>query len=667
MRGSESGSDVNDHSDDAPARSPAHGNRNDDRGQEAGRRRDRTELSSQGVGLEERPHSPASSGASSYDVLQRSTEGLSPLGPNSAHGGSGGGRSSGGASPFGYTPHSPRSPDSFSEAGSPSFSSPPLSRSVASAEFPVGPGSTGSGEGDGVVSLSSSMSADATTGSSGSNPSRPDRSETRDEQDDVVDIIKSARLVTLHLDKIDGGIWPCLVTGPAPLSTPAATLGSDTTRPFTSVSSHSSLRAALSEALGTSSEEALHSGLSRESNSTDTTDDDDDDELATSPSIGPDSSTITVDTIGSDDSTTVLASRSSAQQRTSAGRRADLEAEEAAKFNMDPTSLALMGLRHARSSASTPPAASSATTLSAVGRGPRQDMVSFEYFARAWRAAEVPLATKILVDHYLPLMRSDTPAVGPQSVETLHPRNGADSFSSTPFYRKRFVAALGGPSALARLYVSYARLQLPSFDETRSPLSFPSGVLTNPFGGNTPAEAGSGIPGLATTLGSQPQSTLPPSRAFQLVQAGPLVFLDEARRLDGAVFITEREWSEASEIAEVAALEYAAEQEADAFDEAAFDERSETSEKAGSSLWMGANVGGGAGKRKKVRDSRRTGAARSRNHHQHHHQHHHKHNDPGVVFTVFSSAALLSVLVAGGVAAAGFWKRASAATGASGH
>ncbi len=48
-------------------------------------------------------------------------------------------------------------------------------------------------------------------------------------------------------------------------------------------------------------------------------------------------------------------------------------------------------------------------------------------------------------------------------------------------HRQRLVASLGGPKALSRLYVSYARLHLPSLASHRSPLAFPYGQLHEPL------------------------------------------------------------------------------------------------------------------------------------------------------------------------------------------
>ncbi|KIS71118.1 uncharacterized protein UMAG_11853 [Mycosarcoma maydis] len=374
------------------------------------------------------------------------------------------------------------------------------------------------------------------------------------------------RLVTVHLDKIDAGIWPLLVVGPAPLQSGALSarsfrlLQADLPRNGYVTESfiqdrilhrrgirqerqqrntaQLQLNQALEEALSafeggdrvlaairsssdTSSFLADSRAHSEEKARTSMDSDDD---------YGPNTSTLSINTIGSDESATVLGSRVASLSGTSMGlyhahdtaantRRNEAVREEdddevldawkelevQARYNMDPTTLSLIGLQFANSYTAQR-ASSLASQLARSSSSGIPD--AFEYFARAWRAADVSLATERLVQDFLPLLPSSPHAAGSQDQSTQQARF-TDSLDPTlastvvalpptteviadPLrevlhshtymsHRQRLVASLGGSKALARLYVSYAKLHLPSLASHRSPLAFPYGQLTSPF------------------------------------------------------------------------------------------------------------------------------------------------------------------------------------------
>lgn len=377
------------------------------------------------------------------------------------------------------------------------------------------------------------------------------------------------RLVSLHLDKIETGIWPLLVVGPAPLQTEAlptrlnrllaselpnnasinATFVNERIhrrRGFRQEEQQRSaaqlqLNQALEEALSAFEEgdrvlAAIRRGIdpvnpqddSRsylEEGSRTSTDSDED--------HGPNTSTLSINTVGSDESATVLGSRIASLSGTSAGlhhahasafptRQADAEREDEdevleawkeletlARYNMDPTTLSLIGLQFANSY-STQRISNLASQLGRAATSAIPD--AFEYFARAWRAADVSLATERLVQDFLPLLPSTATSNGAgdldqgplhaRLLEVMDPSLVRSAFSlpgtsnliasslrerlhshSYMSHRQRLVASLGGPKALARLYVSYGRLHLPSLESNRSPLAFPYGQLTSPFVG----------------------------------------------------------------------------------------------------------------------------------------------------------------------------------------
>lgn len=365
------------------------------------------------------------------------------------------------------------------------------------------------------------------------------------------------RLVTIHLDKIDTGIWPILAHGPAPLQRDALpvrltrVLGSDLPRNgFITENfirnrilhrrsvrqdqqqrdvAQLQLNEALEEALsafegGDRVLAAIRSGANPthfEEGSRSSLDSDED--------FGPNTSTLSINTIGSDESATVLGSRvvslsgtsatlQRAQTSTTTARQTDAQREEEddvldawkelevlARYNMDPTTLSLIGLQFVNGYSAQRASSLASQLIKASSTGIPD---AFEYFARAWRTADVSLATERLVQDFLPLLPSTShgathqdqsalqarlaevldpalvhsaialPVTGDVIAEQLRERLHSHSYMS---HRQRLVASLGGPKALARLYVSYARLHLPSLASNRSPLAFPYGQLTSPF------------------------------------------------------------------------------------------------------------------------------------------------------------------------------------------
>lgn len=398
------------------------------------------------------------------------------------------------------------------------------------------------------------------------------------------------RLVSLHLDKVDTGIWPLLVVGPAPLQSEHLSsrltrlLGSELpknasiTETFVSdrvyrrrgfrqeeqqrSAAQLQLNQALEEALsafegGDRVLAAIRRGTGPMVNQDDlrshfeegsrTSMDSDED-------LGPNTSTLSINTVGSDESATVLGSRIASLSSTSVGlhhayasaataRQEGAEREEEdeileawkeletqARYNMDPTTLSLIGLQFANGYSSQR-VSSLAGQLGRASTSAIPD--AFEYFARAWRVADVSLATERLVQDFLPLLPSASNGTGHQDqaamhtrlVEVLEPTLITKAMSlpvtseviastlcerlhshSYMSHRQRLVASLGGPKALARLYVSYARLHLPSSESNRSPLAFPYGQLTSPFvsGGHARMHQASNLP---HSLNRRPGST----------------------------------------------------------------------------------------------------------------------------------------------------------------
>ncbi|KAI3480696.1 hypothetical protein L1887_57175 [Cichorium endivia] len=285
------------------------------------------------------------------------------------------------------------------------------------------------------------------------------------------------RLVTLHLDKIDAGIWPLLVVGPAPVHMEAIPprlhrlLASDLSRdvPITEAFISDSIlkrrrhdqerqqRSAAQIQLNQALEEALsafedgdrvlaairrgHATSSSQPSSSSHDQDHSRTSIDSDEDLGPNTSTLSINTIASDESATVLgsrvASRVASLAATTAGieraRAAALESshddtereqddetleawkelEVVARYNMDPTTLSLIGLQHANSDS----LHRSSGLAGQLRRGPSSSSgitAAFEYFARAWRAADVSLATERLVQDSLPLLPSTVQGVGHQ-------------------------------------------------------------------------------------------------------------------------------------------------------------------------------------------------------------------------------------------------------------
>lgn len=423
-----------------------------------------------------------------------------------------------------------------------------------------------------VRSLDSSMSAAEVT-SNGNSSGRCVGDDGVEDED--VDMLLLGKLVTLHLDKLDGGIWPNIVSGPPP---------SDLQLHVVSRHSHSSLGAALSQAMQDRHED--RDGGEGESSMLH----DSENEQSSDSALN---SSLTMGSVASDDSTTVLAPRH----------------EDGQQYDMDPTSLTLMGLQHRRKAIANPVGVASA----------RDNSVAFEYFRHAWKKAQVPVAVETLVLGYFPL--ADTSKHGDHASPLIN--------TLTP-YRSRLIAALGGSTALARLYISYARLHLPSLHYRRPILSMPfTGMANNPFGAS-PRNGDSHF-------------------------AGPLHYLLEAQRLDASLVsasVSDDEWNEAGQQSATGASSPTA--------------LSESASSYGASAWGRSSAVGcnltthdSFNKRRKHTKSHRrkrsrapdklgpTGAA----------------PDQGLVFLVVSRAALLSVMVAGGMAVAGWWRRAAAPGG----
>lgn len=233
----------------------------------------------------------------------------------------------------------------------------------------------------------------------------------------------------------------------------------------------------------------------------------------------------------------------------------------------------------------------------------------------------MPAAIICLVDNFLPLRPSPLHALAP--------------------YRQRLIAALGGMSALARLYVSYAHLQIPLYDHEKPLLSLPmSGTSNNPFGApgqhqraSSPRSSG-GNAGPTTTTNVETDEDLIP---------GPLQFLEEAHRCDPSLPIRQCDWLEARTIEEMRPVSHSWSRAMSATS----DEKGVRSRQS--------SVTGGKKRRSSKRDKRVRGGSSDP-----------KTDSGSLLFLVVSRAALLSVVVAGGVAMAGWWRRAAAAAGGGG-
>lgn len=535
-----------------------------------------------------------------------------------------------------------------------------------------------------------------------------------------------ARLVTVHLTKvsarlrvkdsaradhqdarqIDVGMWPSLISGPAPLSPshargsvaiPGATGGG---RRRSSAGSdadaalNNSPGSVMSSSLDSDAGEATSGGGSWRWRG----------RSGTRYSAGE--STLSVQ---SDDSHTVLAYGSSPVTPTSTQHRGrqgqggdddddDIAAgsssnneddeEDEARFNMDPVSLVLIGLQ-ARGSSGSPAAPSDAAAGWDDG---------FEYFVRSWRTAALPTATRILVLCYLPL-----PLTAANEEQRTRP-----STDEPPAAPPRMVAALGGRKALARLYISYARLALSSSTTSaaaggvaalfptgsghcRDPYTYtPAHAIIDTHGhGHRAQDLSSPPPPFSSpsAANSPPPLHSPPtaaqrslSDAERVLQQGPLAYLSEARRLDLGASIEEHEWEEARQVAAAAALEVEAERVAD--EEASRDdEGNDEGEEGGFFAFAGArrrqtrrrrvdSAEGPAEDTSRARGSKvkaRRGEENEKNAHRRKTRRAGGNDvldDDGFVVNVISGAALVSFAVAGGMAVLGWWKRGPGAAAA---
>lgn len=456
-------------------------------------------------------------------------------------------------------------------------------------------------------------------------------------------------------------MWPLLVSGPAPLVVGTNINDDDGTATVPGSSSQSTLQGALSEALQSETDsrgDTFRSDrLAAIGDSFTSLDDDDDLNLGRRYRLSAAESTLSFQ---SDDSQTVMARR-----RTSI----EDAARDEAKFNMDPVSLALIGYQ----------------TKSASVARPGLDE-AFEYFVRSWRKADLPVATRVLVQEYLPLIPEESHGERESESSYLTARQAS--------YRPRMVAALGGRTALARLYVSYARLSLSSASNAhrRSSL-FPwgSGHTRNPYQPHGQYSTSAGFvraprsmahyaspPGSPSSAPSSPRSGGDEghlSEAQLILRFGPLAYLDEARKIDPSIQISSEEREEAQAIAEEARLELEAEQEEED-DEAGGNIFFTTARSGPSATGARASTAGGSERselsevptspssrgdavrrrRRKKRPARAgkeakgasglsspSSASRAA--------------DEGGFMALLGGAAVFSVVVAGGVAALGWWRR----------
>ncbi|CAO1626379.1 unnamed protein product [Parajaminaea phylloscopi] len=461
----------------------------------------------------------------------------------------------------------------------------------------------------------------------------------------------AARLVTIHLTKIDAGMWPSLISGPIPRDPPKSEEGPvgipirrrSARRSIESVSGFTATSdGPLSNSPGSALSSSTADGGSGFSDRT----------------VGRLPAAESTTSFQSDESMTVLGQR-----------RGSIDEEPAneARFDMDPVSLALVGLQLRGSTSSTSPTC-------AVDE-------AFEYFVRSWRRCELPVATEILVQDYLPL-----PSPRHQNPRERHTarRNGGGHEAQTG-HRLRLVAGLGGPSALARLYVAYGRLSIASTGTAETSLSrvflFPwgSGHCRDPYSAgqyglhsteaahrrhSSPAGYASSGPSSPRVAGAelsggegQDDSMAQLSDAQRILYLdGPLLYLEEARRLDPAVQILACEWSEAHRIADQAALEVDAEMAAD--DGEDLFRGGEDASERGSTVFSAQGRHKAKGqeqarrRRGKKAGSGSKKAATSPT----------STTDDGGLLAVLSGAALVSFVVAGSVAVLGWWRKGPGST-----
>ncbi|KDN43965.1 hypothetical protein K437DRAFT_257270 [Tilletiaria anomala UBC 951] len=265
--------------------------------------------------------------------------------------------------------------------------------------------------------------------------------------------------------------------------------------------------------------------------------------------------------------------------------------------------------------------------------------------------------------------------------------------------RQKYVFALGGNAQLAQLYVAYARLHLSS---SWSPLAFPSGSLNNPFVTRSQRQDYGFFGAVAAGTSHSPPVSL--SQASSVASSnyerasspdaihasgtssngngnstggngngsgcmhrvssalhqhvGPLPFLKEAVRLDPDVYIDPEDWEEAAALGETALAQAAADAEArKAFLDAALARDASSPRLSQRSLSGGSEPWGEASRlerRRRKESTRREPRRRRRGA---------RDPDQGdVVVNFVSSAALLSVCLAGSVAAFSWWRRVNANT-----
>lgn len=604
-----------------------------------------------------RPHSPAQS-SSSYELLAASTISFASRSTDP-------GLSATASPTLGYPDPGPLRESRTFGASSPRSDT--LSVTDEGGQSPVSPGSPQSARSTSSRSSDpeefSAMHSSVRFGTSSSSASHPSSGDMGDGF--------AARLVTVHLTKVKVGMWPSLISGPVPLSN-----ASDIS------SSGSGDATAANEGI------AINQRRARASSNSTIAEGQADGPLSSSPGSALSSS-------GTDDASTIQARRSSRlsyaestlslqsdDSSTILGpRRSSLEdaVSDEARFNMDPVSLVVIGLRIKAETSIT---------------GSERWNDAFEYFARSWRKVRLPVATEVLVQDYLPLQH---PLSNDDEKSRSDSRSKRDEVMARhPFapYRARMIAALGGMTALARLYVTFARLSLTPGQAADGRGSdhvylFPSGsghcrdpYSVSHYGVHTTAIRRRGSTshpstssqhssprlGDAAELGTDAPhggvpSTMSPAERTLLCD-GPLLYFEEARRLEPAVQIEDYEWAEARRTAELAALEVHAEKAAD--EDAAFvftDEEGradklarsttrqqsrETAIKRRKKAKKGSSKGDGAGtsSSRALKRGRARGTASSSS----------AANDGGLV-AVLSGAAIAGFVLAGSVAALGWWKR----------
>lgn len=609
-----------------------------------------------------RPHSPAQS-SDSYELLQFSSLSLDSRRsyPRSQRG------ASAASSPLGVYYERLQDIEGWSDvaASSPRSQIPSLpSEGAISSTSPQSPRSLSSRNSPPCsdVEDSSGMQSSnyfSTTSSSGSQPSSSSQA----------DGALTARLVTVHLTKIDVGMWPSLISGPIPIydGIESTFHGSTNKSAETSLAGSASgvaIRRRPRRNTDATSDASLsfEGSMSNSPGSSLSSVTNDDVYFVSSWRTSHFPATESTTSFQSDDSTTVLGMR-----RPSI----DENASEEAKFNMDPISLILVGLQIKAN------LVQSSSSLASWDE-------AFMYFARSWRKCDLPVATKILVKEYLPLI----PRSHQQHLWNNLGRISRTINHSASACRPQMVAGLGGTTALARLYVSYAKLHLSSSGSlnmnacraylfpwgsghcrdpysvgafgfhsvkgatSRCRLSSPTRWAYSPY--SSPRSVGLDLSSCKNFV-SEPKLS---NAQRTLYYDGPLLYLEEARRLDVAVHIEASDWAEAHRVANMAALEVDAEMAADDGDHLFGDDASEQGGSGSGSVFprhrfsrCDAKIRSkkvDAGKRRSTGKRVSPSSAATA-------------DDDGLL-TVLSGAALVSFVVAGSVAMFGWWKKAPGAT-----